>query len=169
MRHTCSDCCARAANGQATTDPAITLMNSRRRVTAPKAQEHADNSLITSGICDRRNGVQGSVCTATIQSRSCLLWVKSRQLHEVRTMSALPPKADMDQQGCDVRFVPKAVVSRCSKRRCYSTTSSARPSSEIGRVMPSALAVLRLRTNSTFVDCWTGKSAGFSPFRIRPA
>jgi len=23
-------------------------------------------------------------------------------------MSALPPKADMGQQGCDVRFVPKA-------------------------------------------------------------
>ena len=27
-------------------------------------------------------------------------------------MSALPPKADMDQQGCDVRFVPEADM-RC--------------------------------------------------------
>src|SRR6516225_2144117 len=26
----------------------------------------------------------------------------------VQPMSALPPKADMDQSGCDVRFVPKA-------------------------------------------------------------
>ena len=26
-------------------------------------------------------------------------------------MSALPPKADMDQHGCDVRFVPKADIS----------------------------------------------------------
>ena len=25
-------------------------------------------------------------------------------------MSALPPKADMDRQGCDVRFVPKADI-----------------------------------------------------------
>src|SRR5262249_8740202 len=25
-------------------------------------------------------------------------------------MSALPPKADMDQSGCDVRFVPKADI-----------------------------------------------------------
>src|SRR6516225_4780093 len=25
-------------------------------------------------------------------------------------MSALPPKADMDRRGCDVRFVPKAEV-----------------------------------------------------------
>ena len=27
-------------------------------------------------------------------------------------MSALPPKADMDQSGCDVRFVPKADIKR---------------------------------------------------------
>src|SRR6516165_10395634 len=30
-------------------------------------------------------------------------------------MSALPPKADMDQSGCDVRFVPKADILRCGK------------------------------------------------------
>ena len=28
----------------------------------------------------------------------------------IRAMSALPPKADMDHQGCDVRFVPEAEV-----------------------------------------------------------
>ena len=32
----------------------------------------------------------------------------------------------------------------------------------------SALAVLRLRTSSIFADCWTGRSAGFSPLRILP-
>jgi hypothetical protein len=31
------------------------------------------------------------------------------------------------------------------------------------------LAVLRLITKSNFVDCWTGKSAAFSPLRMRPA
>jgi len=35
----------------------------------------------------------------------------------------------------------------------YSITSSARPSSESGTVMPSVLAVLRLMISSTFVDC----------------
>jgi hypothetical protein len=30
-------------------------------------------------------------------------------------MSALPPKADMDQLGRDVRFVPKADIRRCGK------------------------------------------------------
>src|SRR6266511_100475 len=51
---------------------------------------------------------------------------------------------------------------------CYSITSSARPSSDSGTVRPSAFAVLRLMINSTLVDCCTGRSAGFSPLRIRP-
>jgi hypothetical protein len=52
--------------------------------------------------------------------------------------------------------------------RAYSITSSARASSEGGKVRPSALAVLRLRANSTFVTRCTGRSAGLSPLRIRP-
>ena len=51
----------------------------------------------------------------------------------------------------------------------YWITSSVRASTEGGIVSPSALAVLRLMTRSTFVDCCTGRSAGFSPLRIRPA
>ena len=38
-----------------------------------------------------------------------------RTLREVRPMSALPPKADIDHYGRDVRFVPKADILRCSK------------------------------------------------------
>src|SRR5262249_28116504 len=50
----------------------------------------------------------------------------------------------------------------------HSITSSARTSSAVGTVRPSALAVLRLTYSSILVACWTGRSAGFSPFRIRP-
>src|SRR3954468_9106830 len=50
--------------------------------------------------------------------------------------------------------------------RTHSITSSARASSEGGTSRPSVLAVLRLIIRSTFVDCWTGRSAGFSPLRI---
>jgi len=32
-------------------------------------------------------------------------------------MSALPPKADIDQHGRDVRYVPKADIQRCGKSR----------------------------------------------------
>src|SRR5262249_34331722 len=50
----------------------------------------------------------------------------------------------------------------------HSITSSARPRSVSGKVMPSTLATIRLRTSSTFTDCCTGKSAGLSPLRMRP-
>jgi hypothetical protein len=35
---------------------------------------------------------------------------QKRTLRRVCVMSALPPKADMDQHGSDVRFVPKADI-----------------------------------------------------------
>jgi hypothetical protein len=50
----------------------------------------------------------------------------------------------------------------------HSITSSAMASSPGGIVRPSALAVLRLITNSNLVDWMTGRSAGFSPLRILP-
>ena len=51
--------------------------------------------------------------------------------------------------------------------RAYSITSSARASTDGGTVRPSALAVLRLMTSSYLVGACTGRSAGFSPLRIR--
>src|SRR5262249_15283782 len=51
----------------------------------------------------------------------------------------------------------------------HSITSSARVSSVGGTSRPSDWAVLRLMNSSIFVDCWTGRSAGFSPLTIRPA
>jgi len=86
----------------------------------------------------------------------------------VRAMSALPPKADMNQHSRDVRFVPKADQVHRSKKWPYSISSSARPDSGSGMVMPSVLAVFRLIYSSILVACWTANSAGFSPFRIRP-
>src|SRR5215211_297736 len=51
--------------------------------------------------------------------------------------------------------------------RTYSITSSARARRVGGTSRPSALAVFTLMISSALVDCWTGRSAGFSPFRIR--
>jgi hypothetical protein len=48
----------------------------------------------------------------------------------------------------------------------HSITSSARASSLSGTSRPSALAVLRLMTNSNFVGRSTGRSPAFSPLRI---
>jgi len=49
----------------------------------------------------------------------------------------------------------------------YSITSSARARSVAGTSRPSDLAVLRLITNSYLVGACTGRSAGFSPLRMR--
>jgi GcrA cell cycle regulator len=51
--------------------------------------------------------------------------------------------------------------------RLHSITSSARASSAGGNVKPSALAVFRLITVSYLVGACTGRSAGFSPLRMR--
>ena len=50
----------------------------------------------------------------------------------------------------------------------YPMTSLANPSSVRGILMPSEVAVRRLMMNSNFAARITGKSAGFSPLRIRP-
>src|SRR5262249_30609347 len=49
----------------------------------------------------------------------------------------------------------------------HSITSSARARSVSGTVRPSAFAVLRLITSSSFVGVCAGRSAGFSPLRMR--
>src|SRR5262245_10071884 len=49
----------------------------------------------------------------------------------------------------------------------HSITSSARASRVAGTSRPRALAVLRLMTSSYLVGACTGRSAGFSPRRMR--
>jgi hypothetical protein len=51
----------------------------------------------------------GVVRHSNIRERMSALGHK-RTLKENRMMSALPPKADIDQHGQDVRFVPKADI-----------------------------------------------------------
>jgi hypothetical protein len=91
--------------------------------------------------------------------------------------SALPPIADMiarplhDVEGhfqTHARQYGRNSLGRSSIALIYSITSSARPRSGSGTAMPSAFAVLRLMTNSNLVTSCTGKSAAFSPLRIRP-
>src|SRR6188508_679936 len=69
--------------------------------------------------------------------------------------------------GSHVSFRHKRHMHHSEWRR-YSITSSARASSVCGTLRPRTFAVLRLMISSTFVDCWTGRSAGFSPPSTRP-
>ena len=61
----------------------------------------------------------------------------------------------------------KRRLMQCSKTGCYSITSSAVASRVTGTSRPSAPAVFTLMTSSNLVGCWTGRSAGLSPLRIR--
>ena len=64
-----------------------------------------------------------------------------------------------EASGCSTRH-SRAAEQRDERAAVHSITSSARASSVIGKLRPSALAVLRLIANSTFTACWTGSSAG---------
>src|SRR6516162_1211005 len=63
----------------------------------------------------------------------------------------------------------RAAEERDERTASHSITSSAVASSACGTLRPSILAVGTLMTSSNFVDCTTGKSAGFAPLRMRPA
>ena len=60
-----------------------------------------------------------------------------------------------------------AAEQREKRTAFHSITSSARARSVGGTSSPSALAALRLITSSYLVGAWTGRSAGFSPLRMR--
>src|SRR5215831_12932684 len=66
----------------------------------------------------------------------------------------------------------RAICHRAAEQRYelappHSITSSARASTVGGTSRPSALAVFRLRTIWYLVGACTGRSAGFSPLRMR--
>ena len=69
-----------------------------------------------------------------------------------------------DDTYATVYFVRGEIFCRC---QFYSITSSARASTVAGRSRPIALALFRLITISYFVGTCTGRSAGFSPLRMR--
>ena len=112
----------------------------------------------------------GDCCAAGFQSSLCRSWVKIGLRGGVRRcMTAFPPKADVEPRSYDVANVPLAAVSNRSKQYLYSITSSAMARSDGDTVRPSIRAVSVLMTSSNLVACTTGKSAGFSPLRMRPA
>src|SRR5262249_45872863 len=63
----------------------------------------------------------------------------------------------------------RAAEQRYELAALHSITSSAATCSVSGTVKPRALADFRLITSSNLVGCCTGRSAGFSPLRTRPA
>ena len=106
-----------------------------------------------------------SAIVTVLQTVRCPLWVISR--HSRRKKSCPPsPKSGHERcnQGCPLRANSGHRVTHCVT---HSITSSARSSSVVGTLRPSALAVLRLITSTYLFGACTGRSAGFSPLRMR--
>src|SRR5262249_19556361 len=110
--------------------------------------------------------------------------IQSQNSHDGSSLIVVLKKSSAGQQHADTAH-PLALLrprrkqpgSRTAERRdklaplyrCnHSITSSASASSLSGIVRPSVFAVFRLMTNSNLVACITGRSAGFSPLRMRP-
>jgi hypothetical protein len=93
-------------------------------------------------------------------------WSKFKALHEILPGGS-PGTDAWTPEGDGSRIAPRHLMiwPRSSSMR-YSMIWSARPSNDGGIVRRSALAVLRLMTNSNLVGCSIGRSPGFAPLRI---
>ena len=156
-------CCARAENGQAAAAPPRSVMKSRRLIAAPEASGQAIVSALKQSA--------GRGCMSALgQKQTCALQQAMSALHPIATA-----KADSRKRSCPL--YPKSGHVRCTSPcpLCarsghsppHSITSSALASTAGGNVKLIALAVLRLITSSYLVGACTGRSAGFSPLRMR--
>jgi hypothetical protein len=88
-------------------------------------------------------------------------WVNRVVLTACRSLPVYPPQPDIFGVARHVSKVPTTDIGSL-----YSITSSARATSAAGISSPSAFEVLRFITNSNFIGCSTGMSAGFAPLMI---
>ena len=105
-----------------------------------------------------RRGTSGGNCFA--RAKACVAQPAPLR----RGIRSHTPKAGMTANMVDAGSV-RAAGSRTATACAYSMTSSARASKVGGTGMPSAFAVFRLMTNSKFVACSIGRSAGLAPLR----
>jgi hypothetical protein len=95
-RRVCDVCCACSAIGQVAAAPPRRVIGPWPRMSAPGQGSRSDQTITLEGVWYllQRMSALGQKQT----SDCCAL------------MSALPPKADIGGDGCDVRFVPKADI-----------------------------------------------------------
>ena len=112
------------------------------------------------GSGSRINYSRSGLRTAAKAARSCPLWL----LSNVR----FTPESGYGIGTTGMSALCHLLPYAAHKSHFYSITSSASNCSALGTSRPSNLAACALMTNSNLVDCTTGRSAGFAPFRIRP-
>ena len=151
-----SNCSAESAVDACVVGPLRTLgCVSLHRLSSSTASLHV---APLRGFTTRLNPTQ----ILTFAPRQDVRFGSKADICSAKGMSALPPKADMCGATSDVCFVPIADMTKF-----YSITTSAVASSAGDIASPSALAAFRFTTSSYFVGACTGRSAGFSPLRMR--
>src|SRR5262249_30604093 len=113
MRRMRSGCWARAVNGNAAAEPTTTLINSRRVIAAPEAQDSGIVPTCTGRLeepsPDVRFGSKAGISGAQAHVRFTPNSDRESRLPQP-VMSALPPKADMCGALAHVCFGPKADI-----------------------------------------------------------
>src|SRR5262249_44055587 len=117
------------------------------------------NNLLTQFLAQAlRNNTPGDIARATRGERDHQSEWASRETLRGGRLSGCQNRAAENGPAADERD---------DRAPFHSITSSARASSVGGTSRASALAVLRLMTSSYLVGACTGRSAGFSPRRMR--
>ena len=115
------------------------------------------------GTHDGADGRCGSY--ARIGGGQAAMWITSKNfVAGCPSMSALPPKADMEQTCRHVRFVPKADYCSAEKPPIYSITSSARANQD--RIESAASVLSCLKRGS--IAPYAGPSQGYAASASRP-
>ena len=134
----------------------------RCRRTAEKRDELAPSHCCPRGLRTCIVAAQTDVRQEGLSRTLPMSALGQKRTSAAQAACPLYPQSGHVQRTGHVRFVPIADM-----QLLYSITSSARASSDGGTSRPSALAVLRLITSSYLVGACTGRSAGFSPLRMR--
>ena len=165
---------ARATMGQATAPPKVPR-NSRRLIAYPKLERRLH--LIASGEYFNRGWTRHQKplpqCTVNVAYQIPIAQCAAFSApHPPRVLSLaafarrpLLYVAPMSLAG--IRNPQHNRTHAPQQTDLYSITSSALASSSGGMVNPRVLAVLRLTSMLNLVGCWTGRSPGLSPLKMR--
>jgi hypothetical protein len=155
-----ADCCARAARGNAAAQRDEFATPHGRSLSPRIAAYHVADWMLP-------------LCIATNLPIDGALWVihlgliRLTNSWHVRCTSDSSRISALQRSDEECQQETFAAMRKNAKLN-YSITSSAIARMPGGMSRRRAFAVLRLMTKSNLVDCCTGRSAGFSPLRMRP-
>ena len=155
-------CCARAATGHAATAPPRRLVNSRRRISAPKLR--GQHCIGSEEYFDRAQPGHQNHC----RSAQPMSLMDHKPRRRSGPGASLRPQYLQSRRSFVHRSERRQVHNRThapQQKRCHSINSSATASNVGGIDRPGAFVTFRLMASSNLVDCMTGRSAGFSPLQ----